>query len=148
MKEFLKDLFEYNHHYNQKLAQLFIDSGDKLPAKSLNWLNHICNAHHVWNSRILQQASTIKPWDAHPISELPELDRGNFDNSILILETVDLENEVTYVNFQGQAFSNKAKHILFHAVNHSTYHRGQIAADLRQNGLDPLVSDYIFYKRS
>lgn len=38
--------------------------------------------------------------------------------------------------------------ILFHIANHFTHHRGQIISDLRQNGIEPRISDYIFYKRS
>ena len=37
--------------------------------------------------------------------------------------------------------------MLFHFVNHSTYHRGQIASNLKEHGIEPLVTDYIFYKR-
>lgn len=29
----------------------------------------------------------------------------------------------------------------------ATYHRGQIATDFKNTGLQPLVTDYIFYKR-
>jgi uncharacterized damage-inducible protein DinB len=45
------------------------------------------------------------------------------------------------------AFSNDIKSIIFHVINHSTYHRGQIASEFKQNGLDPMVTDYILYKR-
>ncbi|QLH28398.1 MAG: hypothetical protein HWD63_02710 [Candidatus Parvibacillus calidus] len=38
------------------------------------------------------------------------------------------------------------KDIIFHIINHSTYHRGQIAMEFRQSGLEPLNTDYIFYK--
>jgi uncharacterized damage-inducible protein DinB len=44
-------------------------------------------------------------------------------------------------------FTNTIKDILFHIINHSTNHRGQIAVDFRNNGLEPLVLDYVFYKR-
>jgi uncharacterized damage-inducible protein DinB len=44
-------------------------------------------------------------------------------------------------------FSNTIKDILFHMINHSTHHRAQIAMDMRNNKLEPLPLDYIFYKR-
>jgi uncharacterized damage-inducible protein DinB len=37
--------------------------------------------------------------------------------------------------------------MLFHIVNHSTNHRGQIAVDFKSNGITPLGLDYIHYKR-
>ena len=62
-------------------------------------------------------------------------------------EAVDLNNIILYKTTKGQAFENKTSDILFHIINHSTYHRGQIAADFRQTGTEPLSTDYIFYKR-
>ncbi|NNG11293.1 MAG: damage-inducible protein DinB, partial [Arenibacter sp.] len=37
--------------------------------------------------------------------------------------------------------------MLFHIINHSTHHRGQISVDLRNNAIEPPVLDYAFYKR-
>jgi uncharacterized damage-inducible protein DinB len=37
--------------------------------------------------------------------------------------------------------------IMIHLVNHSSYHRGQIAMLLRQNGFEPVNTDYITYDR-
>ena len=54
---------------------------------------------------------------------------------------------VHYTNTNGQAFDNSVRDILFNVINHSTYHRGQIAREFREYGPEPLVTDYIFYKR-
>jgi uncharacterized damage-inducible protein DinB len=35
--------------------------------------------------------------------------------------------------------------VLRHIVNHSTYHRGQVAAKLKRLGVDPPVTDMIFW---
>jgi uncharacterized damage-inducible protein DinB len=35
--------------------------------------------------------------------------------------------------------------VLRHVVNHSTYHRGQVAAKLKRLGLDPPATDLIFW---
>ncbi len=35
--------------------------------------------------------------------------------------------------------------VLRHIVNHSTYHRGQVAAKLKRMGVDPPVTDLIFW---
>ncbi|WP_111881753.1 DinB family protein [Aequorivita sp. CIP111184] len=32
-------------------------------------------------------------------------------------------------------------------INHSTYHRVQIINQLKEDGLKPIETDYIFYKR-
>jgi uncharacterized damage-inducible protein DinB len=54
---------------------------------------------------------------------------------------------VEYENSEGRTFANDVKDILFHVVNHSTHHRGQIMMDLRASGITPEPLDYIFYKR-
>ena len=38
--------------------------------------------------------------------------------------------------------------ILIQVFNHGTYHRAQVAKDLRGNGLAPVNTDYITYVRA
>ena|SRR5690606_2674805 len=147
MKEFFKELFEYNHHSNQKLWAPFNENPGKTTEKSNKLYSHILNAHHIWNSRINAAQSTYKVWEIHPIQKCMDIDQTNYENSLLILDKFDLNEIMNYKTTNGLAFNNSIRDILFHVINHSSYHRGQIASDFRQNGLDPLVSDYIFYKR-
>lgn len=49
---------------------------------------------------------------------------------------------------QREQSSPKIKDIMFHIVNHSTYHRAQIATELKDHGIEPLKTDYILYKRA
>ncbi|RYE14391.1 MAG: damage-inducible protein DinB, partial [Sphingobacteriales bacterium] len=53
----------------------------------------------------------------------------------------------TYTNTQGKTYTNTVLQILTHVVNHATYHRAQIATDMRQHSLEPLMTDYIAYAR-
>ncbi|MGN6602969.1 MAG: DinB family protein [Ginsengibacter sp.] len=143
MKSFFKELFEYNHQYNQKLYDQFKEH--QISVKPLRLFNHILNAHHIWNNRIESKDPAFSPWDLHLLYDLKDMDQSNFEQSLLILEDFDLEDMIHYT--KGEAFDNSVRDILFHIINHSTYHRGQIAASFRVHGLEPLVSDYIFYRR-
>lgn len=147
MKEFFKELFEYNHHTNQKLWTIFNENPNKTSEKTIKLYSHILNAHHIWNSRINTIQATYKVWDVHPISNCIDIDKTNYENSLHILDKFDLNEIMNYKTTNGLAFNNSIRDTLFHVINHSTYHRGQIASDFRQNKLEPLVSDYIFYKR-
>lgn len=147
MKTFFKGLFEYNHHYNQQLAALFVKHAATVDEKSLRLFSHILNAHRIWNSRLQQQASEYGVWDEHPVAQLAAIDQSNFDTTISLIDSMDPASTVIYTNTRGQSFSNNMNDILFHAINHSTYHRGQIASAWRAAGLEPLSTDYIFYKR-
>ncbi|OYX25018.1 MAG: damage-inducible protein DinB [Flavobacteriales bacterium 32-35-8] len=147
MKPFFKELFEYNHYSNQKLWTVFNEHPDKTSKKSITLFNHILNAHHIWNSRINQIQNSYGVWDKHPIKNCLEIDKTNYDNSLLILDKFDLNTIINYKTSNGLAFKNSIRDTLFHVINHSTYHRGQIATDFKHHGLTPLVTDYIFYKR-
>jgi len=79
---------------------------------------------------------------------LKNIDKSNYEQTLLILDDFDLNTPIEYTNSKGDTFSNNIRDIYFHVINHSTHHRGQIASEFRQYGINPLVSDYIFYKRT
>jgi uncharacterized damage-inducible protein DinB len=65
---------------------------------------------------------------------------------LLILDEFELDRKIRYANSKGQPFNNSVRDMLFQVINHSTYHRAQIATEFKNNGLDPLLTDYIYYK--
>ena len=147
MNVFFEKLFAYSFHYNQQLAAIFMEHGNKIDPKSIGLFSHMLNAHHTWNCRVLRQQTEYNIWEKHPVDLLAAIDRHNYDQTLAILGTVDLTKEIAYTTSKGQPFTNTVSDILFHIVNHSTYHRGQLALLFRQHGMEPLVTDYIFYKR-
>ena len=146
MKSFFKDIFEYQHHYNQLLADLFIQHEKNLSSRSLDLFSHVVNAHQIWNARIIG-GDTIAVHAVHSFKECKKMDHENFLNTVQILEYLDLDQKIDYHNSKGDPFVNKVRDILFHISNHSTHHKGQLISDLRQQGIEPPVTDYIFYKR-
>lgn len=147
MKQFFKELFEYSHHFNQKLSDVFNDSPDKTSEKAVKLFNHLLNAHQFWNNRIEPKQATFGIWELHSVQDLKNIGQTNYEQTLQILDKFDLNETINYSNSKGQAFSNSIRDILFHVINHSTYHRGQIAIEFRLHGLEPLVTDYTFYKR-
>lgn len=147
MKHFFKELFEYNHHFNHKLFDAFIVNQDKTSEKAVKLYNHVLNAHQIWNNRIDPKQATFGVWELHPIQDLKDIDKTNFEQTLQILDRFDLNERINYSNSKGQTFNNSVRDLFFHVINHSTYHRGQIATEFKQYGLEPLVTDYIFYKR-
>ena len=61
----------------------------------------------------------------------------NQEHSLLILDKFDINETINYSNSNGKTFSKVIRDLLFHVINHSTYHKAQIATEFRQNGLDP-----------
>lgn len=146
MKSFLKDIFDYNHHFNQKIAQIILENSNEVDEKAIQLFSHSIVAHEIWNSRILQK----EPPDLnkiHPIEISKERDVANFNKSIEIIENCDLNLNVSYQNSKGEKFRNTIQEILFHVCNHFSHHRGQIILILRNNGVKLPITDYVFYKR-
>ena len=147
MKTFLKEIFEYTYNFNSKVIDSLLQSKDAIPEKSLVLINHTINAHEIWNSRIEKKDCKTQVWEMRPVINLKKINEVNFQNSIRIIDSFNLEERISYFNSKGEEFINTIRDMLFHVVNHSTYHRGQIATDSKLHGLAPLVTDYIFYKR-
>ena len=142
-----QQLFEYTFQKNKELIEVFLTDKKSLPVLSLKLISHILNAHHIWNSRIVGKKSIFGVWELQPVSLFNEINLQNHKDSQFILEEYNTEDVIYYQNSKGDFFNNSVGDILFHIINHSTYHRGQIAMDFRQNAIEPLLSDYIFYKR-
>ncbi|MCX2679253.1 damage-inducible protein DinB [Galbibacter sp. EGI 63066] len=146
MKTFFKDIFEYHNHFNQKLADLLIENKDRISERTIPLFSHNVNAHQIWNSRIIGMES-LGINEVHTLEKCKEIDQMNHTDTLKILSGFDLDKKMKYKNSKGYKFENSIQHVLFHIVNHHTHHRGQIISDLRQNGIVPLKTDYIFYKR-
>lgn len=145
---FFQELFAYSHAQNAELIRVFSENENVLPHFSVRIFNHILNAHCIWNHRMLYRSHDLDVWQIHDTEALDTLNNENFKCSTAILESGDLDEMIDYINSKQVNYRRTVKDILFHIVNHSTYHRGQIAMDFRQHGLEPLVSDYIFYKKN
>ncbi|MDH6253961.1 putative damage-inducible protein DinB [Chryseobacterium sp. H1D6B] len=146
MKEKLIDLFEYTHYYNQKMIDHIAENILQADEKTISLINHTINAHQIWNSRISGE-KPFEVWQINPFENLKEINSYNHQKTIKIIQDSDLDTKLEYQNSKGTKFGNTIFEMLFHAVNHSTYHRGQINSLLKQNGIEPLLTDYIFYKR-
>lgn len=118
----------------------------KLPERVIPLLSHSINAHQIWNARITNKEK-LKVHQVHDLQECKRIDDDNYNSTIEILKDRELDEIITYQNSKGVDFNNSIREILFHISNHFSHHRGQIISDIRQIGIDPIVTDYIFYKR-
>lgn len=147
LSKFFTELFEYSNHYNQKLAEVFFACAGKTSEKSIKLFSHMLNAQHIWNHRIEGITPLVTVWQIQEVAVFKKMDQENYEHSLKILQNFDLEKELSYTNSQGHQFGNNIRDILFHIINHCTYHRAQIATEFKQSGIEPVTTDYIFYKR-
>ena len=147
MKAFFNQLFDYNYDCNKKIIDECVKI-DELPEKSVKLFSHILNAHHIWNARVNDLKPKYEVFHEHSITDWEEIHYDNQRSSFEIMsKDDDLERRIVYENSKGMSFTNTLHDILFHIINHSTHHRGQINLNLRESGFEPLSLDYIFYKR-
>jgi uncharacterized damage-inducible protein DinB len=137
MKPFFKNIFEYHHQVNQKLADQILEHLDRIPEDSQKLFSHVLNAHQIWNSRILLQQPLFKVWDMQIPQQYKQIDLQNYRDTLGILDQADFSTPVTYTNSQGQVFTNTVRDILFHVNNHSTHHKAQLASRFRALDIKP-----------
>ena len=146
MKEFFIDIFRYHQHYNRQLLDQLIENSSVLPARTFPLYCHIINAHQIWNARITGDKE-FGVHDVHSPEACKSINDQNHSSTLEIISKEDLERKINYRNSKGMEFTNSIHEILFHISNHSTHHKGQVISDLRQSGITPITTDYIFYKR-
>lgn len=145
MNAFFEELFRYSHHSNHQLTEVFLQDPHTVSEKAHKLFSHILNAQHIWNQRIKGSAPRYAVWDLQPLAQLSILNDELLQESVELLPQSD--RLIHYTNTKGESFQNSARDILFHVINHSTYHRAQIASELKTNGILPPATDFIFYKR-
>ncbi len=109
---------------------------------------HIYLADRVWQERITQ-ANLPLVWDAslaEAAAAWPGIQQA-WETWADALSDADLNRVVPYKSIAGNIGQNTASEIVTHVVNHATLHRGQVVGMLRQLGVKPPATDFIFYLR-
>jgi len=146
MEDFFKEMLQYTMHFNEAIIEQ-LSISNVHPEKAILLLNHIINAQEVWNARIKGEDCRTAIWEIRPLEDLTKINTANYNSSLQIINAFDFDTIIEYTNSNNKAFKNTVKDILFQVINHATYHRGQIATDVKQHGITPLATDYIYFKR-
>jgi uncharacterized damage-inducible protein DinB len=130
-------------------AEFTKDLGSSHPSVG-DTLLHIVWAEWIW----LQRWKGVSPRVVFRATDFPnqeavrarwgevEVDQRAF------LEAVTTERLLTvvgYVNLEGQSWRYPLWRQMYHVVNHSTYHRGQLTTMLRQLGARPIPTDLLVF---
>jgi uncharacterized damage-inducible protein DinB len=148
--ELLRKLFDYDHWANRAaLASLSTIPGDA--GRAGRYIAHIVGAQRVWLSRFeTPDSPSTQPWPALTFNEAQaavEVLHKRWVNLVDRLTPDDLAQDLAYRNTKGQEFRTPIQDVLMHLVMHSVYHRGQVAAAVREAGGKPASTDYIAYVR-
>lgn len=156
----IKELFAYNAWANRRVVDSISRLGEEQFSRNLGGshgsirgtLAHLAAAEIIWLERWQGKAGTkLLPEQEFDTIEkatrrLTEIDVDMMDFINQFPES-DLEQSKVYTTTEGKSHSNLFRHMFSHLLNHSTYHRGQLAALLRQAGAVPNPTDLIIFYR-
>lgn len=150
MTEPIYDLWRYNDWANKILFDVFLSGSIEVPVICIRLMSHIINAQMIWLDRICNRPSSFDVWTEHTLSNCEKYHRISSEELSVKVKT-HMNNgpvDVVYTNTQMNSFKHSMSDILLHIFNHGTYHRAQIAMEMRKNGLKPINTDYIAFVRS
>jgi len=154
--EFIRDYYDYTEWANDRI----LTAAEGLTAEQFLQ----SDLPHVWPVRdglahvMLAQLSWINRWNdgKDSLDDIQETDFADLASirafwpdvyaaMRTLLDRLDdeqLARDFTYVNHLGETRNYLLGHQLLHVANHSTYHRGEIAALLSRYGCSPGEIDF------
>jgi len=149
MMEEMRRLFAHARWADERALEALRGAPQPLE-EALRVYAHVLGAEHTWLSRLRGESARVAVWPALGIEECAVLARENADGYDAFLDSLgpgDLSREVEYRNSAGDGFRTRIADILLQVATHGSYHRGQVAMLLRQDGAVPLATDYIAFVR-
>ena len=148
MKKYFLKLYQYNLWSNKRVMDCLLRQNVR-DEKILSLMGHIVAAQFLWLHRIKGlPAPDVKLWGDYGLEQLKEMSEKAGEQWLdFVNSTDDFDREMTYRNYTGDPYTNNVEMVMIHLVNHSSYHRAQIAMLLRQKGLEPVNTDFITYDR-
>ncbi|HSE30590.1 MAG TPA: DinB family protein [Pyrinomonadaceae bacterium] len=146
--------------YERDVHRLTLDSVTRLDdtqkssasfQKAVELLAHVIAARRMWLFRFGVTSEKVELFPRGvAIETLPALIEqmeSDWNQYLATLTDEDLEQVFEYTSYEGKRFRNSIGDILTQLFGHSWYHRGQIAALVRQMGGEPAVTDFVFWAR-
>jgi uncharacterized damage-inducible protein DinB len=153
----IQELYRYNRWANDRMleaassltqAEFTKDLASSHPSVR-DTLTHMVWAEWIWLQRWKgtspQVVFEVKDPDVGTLRARwvdVELEQRAFIETIT---TESLLGLVQYVNLQGQAWRYPLWRQMYHVVNHSSYHRGQLTTMLRQLAARPIPTDFLVF---
>ena len=113
-------------------------------------LVHIAGATSIWARRLEGETVSSRPSE----DEYPTVDdaerffregHDHFDRLIAALTPERLASVWEYRDIAGNAHRTPLWSVYRHVANHATYHRGQVASKLKRFGVEPPLTDLVFW---
>ncbi|RPI68792.1 MAG: DUF664 domain-containing protein [Ignavibacteriales bacterium] len=156
----IRTLYEFNEWANRKFIEAVQSISEEKYSMKIKssfasireTIAHIVSSEWIWLQRWLGNNPSAPPdWSDKPsikplVEKLNEVEaeRNKF---LFNLKDEDLNKLLIYNLLSGKTQQNILQEVLQHVVNHSTYHRGQLATLFRQIDEKPPSTDLITFYR-
>ena len=149
MNRYFEKLYQYNYWANIETLK-FSGSLFETDAYLAETFSHVINAQYIWIARFKGETARFKVRQVHTPEALttliPEIGQVWLDY-VRTASPEELDRKIHYTNSFGETFTSTIQDCVIHLVNHSSYHRGQIARAARLAGVAPINTDFITYCR-
>ncbi|HEX4946138.1 MAG TPA: DinB family protein [Blastocatellia bacterium] len=156
----IRYLYDYNRWANHLLldAVAAISVEEQMQDRGVSHqsihgtLLHLLFAEWVW----LERWKGNSPSAPLRVEEFPDLAsirnywqqiEAEYADFLSNLTEETLQANLTYKDIAGNQHSNPLVLLMQHVVNHATLHRGQVVAMIRQLGIEPPATDFLFFFR-
>jgi uncharacterized damage-inducible protein DinB len=148
MKSYFLKLYQYNAWATKRVLNC-LEKQNVNDEKVLSIMGHVVAAQFLWLHRIKGlPPAQVKLWGEYTLPQLISMaDEAGKLWIEFVDSTEDFNRDLDYINYVGEPYLTNVEMIMIHLVNHSSYHRAQIALLLRQKGLEPINTDFITYDR-
>lgn len=150
METFFQQLFRYNEGATGVFLDVF-EEKEIHNERMVRLLSHLAITPHNWLVRIGVMSPMYDFFEVRMVSELRQMNQSAHVAIDALLKgshpNLVLGSLITYQNVKGETYEQPLQDLLFHILNHSTYHRGQIAMLLREAGYTPPATDFVYFNR-
>lgn len=157
MQDDVVALFAYDRWANHKMLDACsrLTAGQYIAEPAPGWSSVRSTVYHIaWVTEFHLRTLSGQPGDSLPT----EADLPTVDDSARLLEhayrrfdklqptlTPEWLDTLFTVRWPGGSATLSRWAMLRHIVNHSTYHRGQVASKLKRFGIDQPTTDFFFW---
>jgi uncharacterized damage-inducible protein DinB len=148
MKQYFLKLYQYNAWANKRVLDCLVRQ-QVTDEKIMSVMGHVVAAQFLWLHRIQGlPPAEVKLWGEYKLEQLVSMSADITQRWIqFVTDTEDFNRDLSYNNYVGDPYVTNVEVIMIHLVNHSSYHRAQVAMLLRQKGYEPINTDFITYDR-
>jgi uncharacterized damage-inducible protein DinB len=148
--QLIRTLFEYDYWANGEALASLSTVGDSAE-RPRKYFSHVLGAQRIWLGRFESpEPPSAEPWPVLTVEECRAAIEEVHQRCRALLDKLTpekLDENLAYRNLKGVEFQTPIRDVLMHLIMHSAYHRGQVAATVREAGGKPAATDYMVYVR-